>query len=50
MSINKLGTHWTALYVNVNNGSLSYDSNYFDYFGVEHIPKDIKKIVGNKIS
>ena len=31
-----------ALYVNDNNVS------YFDSFGVEHIPKEIKKFIGNK--
>ena len=35
-------THWITLYVNVNN------IVYFDRFGVEHIPKEIKKIIGNK--
>ena len=37
-----IGTHWIALYVNGENVT------YFDSFGVEHIPKEIKKIVGNK--
>ena len=31
-----IGTHWVALYVQ-NNGV-----TYFDSFGVEHIPKEIK--------
>ena len=35
-------THWTALYVKNN------DITYFDSFGVEHIPKEIKKFIGNK--
>ena len=30
-------THWRAIYVNNNN-----NVNYFDSFGVEHTPKDIK--------
>ena len=30
-----IGTHWIALFVNVNNVT------YFDSFGVEHIPKEI---------
>ena len=30
-----IGTHWVALYVN------------FDSFGVEHIPKEIMKFIGN---
>ena len=32
----------------VNNGRPSYDAIFFDSFGVEHIPKEIKKITGNK--
>ena len=37
-----IGTHWIALYLNGN------DIIYFDSFGVEHIPKEIKKLIGNK--
>ena len=37
-----IGTHWIALYVNGNNVI------YFDSFGVEHIPKEIKKFIENK--
>ena len=37
-----IGTHWIALYVNGNN------ITYFDSFGVENIPKEIKKLIGNK--
>ena len=36
-------THWTALYVNAKNVA------YFDSFGVEHIPKEIRKLIRNKI-
>ena len=36
-----IGTNWIALYV--NNKSVTY----FDSFGVEHIPKEIKKFVNN---
>ena len=43
-----IGTHWTALYVNGNNRRASYDAIYFDSFGVEQIPKEIKKFIGNK--
>ena len=32
-------THWVALYM-VNN-----DVNYFDSFGVEHIPKELKYLL-----
>ena len=37
-----VGTHWIALYISDNN------VNYFDSFGVEHIPQVIKKFIGNK--
>ena len=37
-----IGTHWIALYVNTENVT------YFDSFGVEHIPKEIRKFIGNK--
>ena len=36
-------TYWIALYINNNN-----NVTYFDSFGVEHIPKEIKKFIGNK--
>ena len=35
-----IGTHWLALYVRNN------DITYFDSFGVEHIPKEIKTFIG----
>ena len=35
-------TRWIALYVLNNNVT------YFDSFGVEHIPKEIKKFIANK--
>ena len=38
-----IGTHWIALYVNDNNVT------YFDSFGVEHIPKEIKNSLEIKI-
>ena len=37
-----IGTHWIALYV--NNKTVTY----FDSFGVDDIPKEIKKFVGDK--
>ena len=37
-----MGTHWIALHVNSENVT------YFDRFGVEHVPKEIKKFIGNK--
>ena len=36
-----IGTHWIALYVNIK------IAIYFDSFGVEHIPKEIIKFIGN---
>ena len=41
-------TDWIGLYVNGNNRRVSYDAKYFDHFGVEHIPKEIKKFIRNK--
>ena len=35
------GTHWIALYMRNNN------ITYFDSFGIEHIPKEIKTFVCN---
>ena len=43
-----IGTHWKAFCVNGDKGSMSQDVTYFDNFGVNHIPKEIKKIRGNK--
>ena len=37
-----IGAHWIAFYVTNN------DVTYFDSFGVEHIPKELKKFIGNK--
>ena len=37
-----IGSHWVALYVNNNTVT------YFDSFGVEHIPKEIMKFIGNE--
>ena len=34
--------HWIAFYVNGDNVT------YFDNFGVEHIPKEMKSFIGNK--
>ena len=34
-----IGAHWIALYLNGNNAT------YFDSFGVEHIRKEIEKII-----
>ena len=36
-----IGTHWVPLYVNMQNN----DVTYFDSFGVEHIPKEIKHLL-----
>ena len=37
-----IGTHWVALYVNTKTVTYTYS------FGVEHIPKEIKKFINNK--
>ena len=37
-----IGTHWVALWVSNN------DVTYFDSFGMEHIPKEIKEFFKNK--
>ena len=37
-----IGIHWIALYV--NNKTVTY----FDSFGMEHIPKEVKKFICNK--
>ena len=43
-----IGTHGIALYVNGNNRRASYNAICFDNLGAEHIPKEIKKSLGNK--
>ena len=37
-----IGKHWVALYIKNNNVT------YFDSFGIEHIPNEIKKVVDRK--
>ena len=37
-----IGTYWVALYI--HNGNVTY----FDSFGVEHIPKEIKTFINKK--
>ena len=37
-----VSTHWIALYVKDN------EVSYFDSFGVEHVPKEIKRFTGHK--
>ena len=37
-----IGTHWVALY------ALNNNITYFDSFGAEHIPKEIKRCIANK--
>ena len=39
-----IGTHWIALYLKNN------DITYFDSFGVEHIPKEIKAFINRPSS
>ena len=36
------GTHWIALFCNKN------EIVYFDSFGVEHVPEEIKEFIRNK--
>ena len=38
-----VSTHWIASYV------LNIKIVYFDSFGVEHVPKENKTFIGNKI-
>ena len=49
-----IGTHWVALYVNNNNNNnkkkKKENVTYFDSFGVEHIPKEIKAFVNRPSS
>ena len=37
-----IGTHWIALFCNRN------EIIYFDSFGVEHVPEEIKELIRNK--
>ena len=37
-----IGTYWIVLYALNNSGT------YFDSFGGKHIPKEIRKFIGNK--
>ena len=39
---NGIGNYWIALYLNENTKTC------FDSFRVEHIPKEMKKLIGNK--
>ena len=41
-----IGTHLIAFYVNGKNRRTSNDTIYFDSFGVEYIPKEIKTKIG----
>ena len=34
-----IGTHWVALYLNTKTAT------YFDSFGIEYIPEEIKKLI-----
>ena len=38
----EVGTHWIVLFCNRS------EIVYFDSFGVEHVPEDIKEFIGNK--
>ena len=37
-----MGTHWIALFCKRS------EIVYFDSFGVEHVPEEIKEFIGNK--
>ena len=37
-----MGTHWLALYVE------NIEIIYFDSFGIQHVPKEIGKLIGHK--
>ena len=39
-----VGTHWIALFYNKN------DTAYFDNFGVEHVPEEIKEFFNRPLS
>ena len=39
-----IGIHWVALYIQNNNVT------YFDSFGVEHTPKEIKTFINHSLS
>ena len=47
-----MGTHWVAIYVqnnkNNNNNNNNNNVTYFDSFGAEHIPNEIKTFINNK--
>ena len=40
--LGKNGTHWVAMYVKKNRAI------YFDSFGVEHLPEELKKVLSSK--
>ena len=42
MNMKNTGMHWVALFVKPKY------TVYFDSFGIEHIPKEIKHAIGNK--
>ena len=44
-----IASHWIVSYANNNNNRrASHNAIYFDSFGVEHIKKQIKKLIGKK--
>ena len=42
-TVDDIETHWVVLYIQNN------DVTCFDSFGVEHIPKEIRTFINNKI-
>ena len=48
--MNTINTHWVSLFVKpkyTTESSSLERTIYFDSFGVEHIPKEINKFIGN---
>ena len=47
-----IGTHWVALYVRETSPKDvdDNDATYFDSFGVDHIPKEIKTFINRSLS
>ena len=44
-----IATRWVAFYVgSASPKDMQNNVNYFDLFGVEHVPNEIKKFIGNK--
>ena len=42
-----IGTHWVVIFVKSDKRTTSHDKTYYDSFGVDHIPKEIRKYICN---